>query len=80
MQTNISTRFDEDTIVRLDEAATMTAQPRSAIIKEAVARYLDYLSWYTEEVQKGLDDVSAGRTVSHAEMKEQIRGLGFNVD
>ena len=52
-------------------------RPRSVLIKEAVARYLDYLAWYGGEVRKGLDDIEAGRVKSHAEVKNRIRGLGF---
>jgi predicted transcriptional regulator len=80
MQMTISTRFDADTLTRLDEVAAAMECPRSALIKEAVARHLDYLAWYGGKVQKGLDDVVAGRMKSHAEVKERTRGLGFHVD
>lgn len=80
MQTTISTRFDADILLRLDEAATVMECPRSALIKEAVSRYLDYLSWYKEEVRKGLDDREAGRMRSHEQVKDRIRGLGLYVD
>ena len=80
MQTTISTRFDLDTLTRLDEVATAVGRPRSALIKEAVSRHLDYLAWYGEEVQKGLDDASAGRMKSHTQVKDRVRGLGFHVD
>jgi len=80
MQMTISTRFDADTLTRLDEVAAAMDRTRSALIKEAVTRYLDYLAWYGGEVQKGLDDVTAGRVKSHAEVKERLRGLGFHVD
>lgn len=80
MQTTISTRFDADTLTRLDEVAAAVGRPRSALIKEAVTRYLDYLAWYGDEVQKGLDDVAAGRMKNHAQVKDRVRGLGFHVD
>lgn len=80
MQTTVSTRFDADTLTRLDEAASVMARPRSALIKEAVARYLDYLIWYQEEVGKGADDFAAGRVRSQAQVKDRVRGLGFHVD
>ena len=80
MQMTISTRFDADTLTRLDEVAAAMERPRSALIKEAVTRYLDYLAWYGGEVQKGMDDVAVGQVKSHAEVKERVRGLGFHVD
>ena len=80
MQTAISTRFDADTLTRLNEVAAVMDRPRSALIKEAVNRYLDYFAWYSEEVQKGLNDVAAGRVKSHAQVKDRVRKLGFHVD
>ena len=80
MQTTVSTRFDQDTLTRLDEAATAMERSRSVLIKEAVSRYLDYLSWYGGEVQKGLDDVEAGRLRSNAEVKDRVRAMGLHVE
>ena len=80
MQTTISTRFDADTLTRLDEIAATMGRPRSTLIKEAVSRHLDYLAWYGGEVQKGLDDAATGRVKSHAQVKDRVRGLGFHVD
>ena len=80
MQTTISTRFDADTLTRLDEVSAAMERPRSALIKEAVTRYLDYLAWYGGAVQKGLDDAAAGRMKSHAGLIERVRWLGFHVD
>ena len=80
MQTAISTRFDADTLTRLDEAAAAVNRPRSALIKEAVNRYLDYLAWYGEEARKGLDDAATGWVKSHSQVKDRVCGLGFHVD
>ncbi len=77
---SVSTRFDDDTLLRLDEVANVMKQPRSALIKEAVQRYLDYLSWYQGEIEKGLEDFQADRVSSHEQVKNRIRGLGYHVD
>ena len=79
MQT-ISTRFDDDTIKRLDEIATQTEQPRSALIKNAIAHYLDYLAWYSDTLSVAYDDLKAGRIVEHEQVKAKVRGLGLHVD
>jgi predicted transcriptional regulator len=50
-------------------------RPRSTLIKEAVTRYLDYLSWFGGAVQKSLDDIATGRMRSHAGVKDRVRGL-----
>jgi Predicted transcriptional regulator len=75
----ISTRFDPDTLARLNEIAAKQNRSRSEIIKEAVGGYLDSMAWFEREVQKGLDDIKAGRVVSHEEVVESIRRLGLNV-
>jgi len=77
---SISTRFDDDTLIRLDEAASAMNQPRSSIIKEAVQRYLDYISWYQDEVTKGVEDFQAGRTRSHDQVKARVKELGYDAD
>lgn len=78
--TAISTRFDPDTLARIDEIAKGTGKSRSALIKEAVANYLDYDFWYREQVEKGLEDAAKGRVFSHESVKESVRGLGYDVD
>ena len=80
MPSMISTRFDVATLERLDEAVHALGQTRSGLIKDAVNHYLEYLTWYSAEVQKGLDDVAAGRVVSHEELAEKLKGLGVELD
>lgn len=80
MSSMISTRFDATTLERLDEAVQALGQTRSALIKDAVNHYLEYLTWYSAEVQKGLDDVAAGRVISHEDVADRLKGLGVDLD
>lgn len=80
MQQAISTRFDTDTLLRLDELANSSNLSRSDIIKDAVTSYLNRLAWYAEEVQIGRQDVLEGRVVSDEEVKARMAGLGIHVD
>ena len=80
MPSMVSTRFDAVTLERLDEAVRALGQTRSGFIKNAVNHYLEYLTWYSAEVQKGLDDVEAGRVLSHGEVAEKLKGLGVDLD
>jgi len=41
MQHSMSIRFDKATVDRLDEIATATGSTRAAVIKDAVAQFLD---------------------------------------
>ena len=47
---------------------TKTAKPMTKAEKQAA-----YDAWYLAEVQKGLDDLDAGRVVSHEEAEEQMK-------
>lgn len=80
MSSMISTRFDTATLERLDEAVQALGQTRSALIKDAVNHYLEYLTWYSAEVRKGLDDVAAGRVISHEDVADRLKGLGVDLD
>lgn len=51
-----------------------------ASIRKALHCNPGYGAWFRREVQKGLDDLAAGRVVSHEEVKERIRRLGIRVD
>ncbi len=81
MHTQITTvRFPQDTLAQLDELAKGLGRPRSWVIKEAVDKYLEYEVWFRQEVRKGLDDIKAGRVVSHGEVVASIRKLGIDLD
>jgi len=80
MQTTVSTRFDQDTIERLDELASGSGTTRSALIKEAVAGFLDYEIWFRAQVREGLAELDSGQSVPHEDVLEDIEKLGYNVD
>ncbi len=80
MSALVSTRFDEETLARLDEAAAALGRTRSSLIKDAVTHYLEYLMWYSAEVQKGIDAADAGLTKSHAEVGAILKAAGVVLD
>jgi predicted transcriptional regulator len=69
-----------DIISRLNEAALLQSRPSSEIIQDALEDYLNAESWLGAEIQRGLDDLEAGRTISHDAVKEKYRKLGIDVD
>lgn len=79
MQSATTVRFDPEIRAQLDKMAEQIDRPRAWIIKEAVAQYLERETWYLAEVQKGIDDMEAGREISHEEMGARLRAKGFNV-
>lgn len=79
MQSATTVRFDPETRAQLDKMSEQIDRPRAWIIKEAVAQYLEREAWYLAEVQRGIDDMEAGREISHEEMGARLRAKGFNV-
>ena len=79
MQPVTTVRLDPEIREQLDKMAEQIDRPRAWIIKEAVAQYLEREAWYLAEVQKGIDDMEAGREISHEEMGARLRAKGFNV-
>lgn len=73
MQPMTAVRFDPEIRERLDKMAEQMGRPRAWIIKEAVAQYLERETWYLAEVQKGIDDVEAGRVISHDEIAARLK-------
>ena len=79
MQPVTTVRFEPEIREQLDKMAEQIDRPRAWIIKEAVAQYLERETWYLAEVQKGIDDLEAGREISHEEVGARLRAKGFNV-
>lgn len=76
MQKGISTRFDDNTLIRLEEMADNLGTSRSSIIKNAVNHYLEYLTWYDEEARQGEDDIERGDFKTHDDIKAKFKRLG----
>ena len=79
MQPVTTVRFDPEIREQLDKMAEQMDRPRAWIIKEAVAQYLERETWYLAEVQKGIDDMEAGRVISHDDVAARLKAKGFNV-
>ena len=79
MQSATTVRLDPKTRKQLDKMARHMDRPRAWIIKEAVAQYLERETWYLAEVQKGMDDLEAGREISHDEVEARLKAKGFDV-
>lgn len=74
--TDISTltvRLSAELKERLGELAAKTRRPRSVLANEALADYVERELAAIEGVQRGLDDMRAGRVVPHEEAMRRIR-------
>ncbi len=72
----VSFRTDREMERRLGELAKATDRPKSWHIKEAVREYLELHAWQIEEINKGLEDVKAGRLVDHDDVGEWLKSWG----
>ena len=73
-------RLSQEVLAAVDGMAKTKGRSRAWVIQDALNRYLAYEIWFREEVQKGLDDLEAGRTLSHEEVKSRLRALGAEID
>jgi predicted transcriptional regulator len=66
----ISFRIDSDQVEALDALAGVLDRDRSYVLKEAVLSYLEVQKWHLQQIQAGIRDAQAGRTRSHAEVRQ----------
>ena len=65
-----SVRMEEDKLERIDKLAKATNRSRGLLINQAVDRYLEYEEWYLKTIEAGMEDVKAGSTISHEDLKK----------
>lgn len=68
----VTVRLDSETKSRLEELAQHTRRTKSFLAGEAIATYVERELAIIAGIQRGLDDVKAGRTVSHDVARKRI--------
>ena len=61
-----------DLEAKLTNLAEQQGRDTSLLVVEAVERLVDHDSWFFSEVEKGLADIEAGKTLAHKEVGESI--------
>lgn len=74
--TLISVRVPKETAEKLSTLAQATDRSKSYLAAQAIEEYLLAQEWQIKAVQEGLQDVAAGRTVSHDKVKEWLQSWG----
>ena len=69
----ISFRAPAEKIEALDSLAAAQDRPRSYLINEAINNYLELQDYQDALVRKGLEDVRAGRVVSHEDVVKRLK-------
>ncbi|MBK9169932.1 MAG: CopG family ribbon-helix-helix protein [Bryobacterales bacterium] len=76
MMETLSIRLDAETKKRLDQLAERANQSSSLLAAEAIAAYVDSEEWQIAEIEAGIADLDAGRTISHERVSEWLRSWG----
>ena len=71
----VTTHLPTELARKLDGLAGELDRPRGWLVKEAVEAYVALAEERQRETQAALDEVSAGRTVDHAEVEAWAAGL-----
>jgi predicted transcriptional regulator len=72
----ISFRAAAEKIDELDSLAAAQDRPRSYLINEAIANYIEMHAYQDSLVRKGLEEMREGRTISHEEVMKRTRQSG----
>jgi predicted transcriptional regulator len=56
----------------LHQLAARTGRNTKELVEEAVDRLLDYDTWFSREVEKGLDQAAHGQLIDHDEVVRRI--------
>ncbi|MGA9528325.1 MAG: ribbon-helix-helix protein, CopG family [Terriglobales bacterium] len=72
----ISFRADAEKIETLDSLAAAQDRPRSYLINQAIANYIDLHVYQDALVRKGLEAMRTGDVVSHEEVVKRLKKSG----
>lgn len=72
----VSFRAVAETIDTLDALATAQDRPRSYLINEAIANYIELHAYQDRLVRKGLEEMRKGRVLRHSEVLKRVKQLG----
>ena len=64
----VSLKIAASTKKRIEQLAQATKRAKSFVIEEAINQYLELNEWQTTSIGWGLEDVRAGRVISHEDL------------
>ena len=69
----VSFRARADKIDALDSLAAAQERPRSYLINEAIANYIELHAYQDAVVRRGLEEMRQGQVVSHQEVARRVK-------
>jgi len=68
----LSTRVPEEVRTQVDALASALGRDRAWIVEQAVRQFIAVEAQFIAAVQRGKDDIQAGRFVDHAAMEAEL--------
>jgi len=75
MKETISFRIEQTTREQLDLLARTMSADRSSLIDDALRAYLEFNSWFLQEVDRGVAEADAKEFATSLEVEETFRRL-----
>jgi RHH-type transcriptional regulator, rel operon repressor / antitoxin RelB len=76
MTTTLSIRIDARTKRRLEALARRARRPKSSLVAEAIAVFVDTEEWQLAEIKAGIGEMDAGRGVPHEAVSRWLGSWG----
>jgi len=76
MTETLSIRIDKETKKRLDALAKRSRRSKSFLAAEAIAAYVESEEWQLGELQAGIAELDAGKSVSHEKVSKWLKTWG----
>lgn len=72
----LSIRLSPQTKAKLEALAKASRRSRSFLAAEAIEKYVAAESWQIAEIEAGIRDLEAGRSVDHQEVRSWLKSWG----
>jgi RHH-type transcriptional regulator, rel operon repressor / antitoxin RelB len=76
MSRTMTIRIDDQSDQRLTALAKVVDRSKAYIALEAIRKYLELNEWQLAAIQEGLQEVKAGKTISHDEVEQWVASWG----
>lgn len=72
----LSIRLNARTKAKLDALAKLSRRSKSFLAAEAIENFVAAESWQLKEIETGVKDLDANRTIDHGEVRRWLQSWG----
>lgn len=76
MPESLTVPLSDEVQKRLADLSERSHRSTSELAAEAISNYVDLQEWQLEQIEAGIADLEAGRTVKHDEIVAWVNSLG----